>query len=75
MSGLDPVGVVTFQSAARPPPRLTAVAEAGLSVNLNGDGAAWSSPMFGADYPVVPFVPNTWGGADALPQVRTSAVS
>ena len=23
-----------------------------------------------ADFPVVPFVPNTWGGADALPEVR-----
>ncbi len=43
-------------------------AEAGLCVNLNGDGSVWSSPMFGADFPVVPFVPNTWGGPAALPQ-------
>lgn len=52
---------------AKPP---YAATEAGLVVNLNGDGSAWSSPMFGADFPVVPFVPNTWGGANALPQVR-----
>ena len=28
--------------------RVAGTAEAGLVVNLNGDGAAWSSPMFGA---------------------------
>jgi hypothetical protein len=41
--------------------------EAGVLVNLMGDGDAWDSPMFGADFPVIPFVPPTWGGADALP--------
>ena len=48
------------------------ISEAGLVVMLNGDGAAWSSPMFGADFPVVPFVPNTWGGSEALPTVSTA---
>ena len=41
--------------------------EAGLVLILRGNGTEWESPMFGKDYPVVPFVPTTWGGADALP--------
>jgi len=40
--------------------------EAGVLLNLKGDGSKWNSPMFGKDYPVIPFVPNTWGGVDAL---------
>ena len=41
--------------------------EGGVVLNLKGDGIKWDSPMFGMDYPVVPFVPPTWGGADAQP--------
>ena len=36
--------------------------EAGLLLNLKGEGIEWDSPMFGADYPVVPFLPPTWAG-------------
>jgi hypothetical protein len=46
---------------------LVGCAEAGILLNLKGDGDEWDSPMFGADFPIVPFVPTTWGGADALP--------
>eukprot|EP00756_Hemistasia_phaeocysticola_P053901 Hpha_TRINITY_DN29846_c0_g1::TRINITY_DN29846_c0_g1_i1::g.2968::m.2968 len=39
--------------------------EAGILLNLKGDGTTWNSPIFGKDYPVIPFVPSSWGGADA----------
>ena len=41
--------------------------EGGVLLNLKGEGIKWDSPMFGEDYPVIPFVPPTWGGADAQP--------
>ena len=40
--------------------------EAGLLLALNGDGDAWSSPMFNIDYATIPFIPSTWGGVDAV---------
>lgn len=43
-------------------------ADAGILVDLKGDGAAWDSPLFGVDFPVIPFVPPTWGGVEALPE-------
>lgn len=49
--------------------------EAGVVVNLKGDGTQWDSPMFGADYPTVPFVPPTWGGVDALPSNNAFGVN
>ena len=39
--------------------------EAGLLVDLKGDGAAWDSPMFNIDYATIPFIPQTWGGVAA----------
>ena len=36
--------------------------EAGLLLNLKGEGIEWDSPMFGADYPIVPFLPPSWAG-------------
>ncbi len=50
-------------------------AEGGVLLNLKGEGVAWDSPMFGADYPVVPFVPPTWGGTDALPSGNVNGVN
>lgn len=47
---------------------LVGCAEAGILLNLKGDGDEWNSPMFGADFPIVPFVPTSWGGFDALPE-------
>jgi hypothetical protein len=41
--------------------------EAGVLLNLKGDGIEWDSPMFGKDYPIIPFIPPTWGGVDATP--------
>ena len=41
--------------------------EVGALLNLKGDGDEWNSPMFGRDYPVIPGVPNSWGGVEALP--------
>ena len=41
--------------------------ECGLVLDLRSTGDAWDSPMFGADFPIIPFVPNTWGGAAAAP--------
>ena len=49
--------------------------EAGVIMNLKGDGPAWDSPMFGADYPVIPFVPTTWGGLNALPSGNPNGVN
>jgi hypothetical protein len=42
-------------------------AEGGVLLNLKGPEIKWDSPMFGEDYPVIPYVPTTWGGADAQP--------
>ena len=39
--------------------------EAGLLVNLKGDGEQWDSPMFGKDFPILPFIPDSWGGGGA----------
>ena len=39
--------------------------EAGLVLNLKGEGVQWDSPMFGKDYPVFPYIPDTWGGVGA----------
>ena len=36
--------------------------EAGLFVKLRGAGSDWESPMFGKAFPVIPFVPPSWGG-------------
>jgi len=47
---------------------LVGCAEAGILLNLKGDGDEWNSPMFGADFPIVPFVPTSWGGFNALPE-------
>jgi hypothetical protein len=41
--------------------------DAGLLFAIRGAGDAWESPMFGKDFPSVPFVPTTWGGVGALP--------
>ena len=41
--------------------------EGGVLLNLKGAEVEWDSPMFGKDYPVIPYVPTTWGGADAQP--------
>ena len=41
--------------------------EAGVLLNLKGDGIEWDSPMFGQDYPIIPFIPPTWGGVGAVP--------
>ena len=49
--------------------------EAGIIVNLKGDGPSWDSPMFGNDYPVIPYVPTTWGGVDALPSDNNNGVN
>ena len=49
--------------------------EAAVIVNLKGDGAAWDSPMFGNDYPVIPFVPTSWGGVAALPSGNVNGVN
>jgi hypothetical protein len=49
--------------------------EAAVLVNLKGDGVAWDSPMFGADYPIIPSVPPTWGGVDALPESNPFGVN
>lgn len=46
---------------------LVGCAEAGVLLNLKGEGAEWDSPMFGADFPIVPFVPSSWGGQEARP--------
>ena len=39
--------------------------EAGILVDLKGDGPAWDSPMFNIDYATIPFIPPTWGGVAA----------
>ena len=49
--------------------------EGGALLNLKGDGIKWDSPMFGEDFPVIPFVPPTWGGADAQPVDNLFGVS
>ena len=39
--------------------------EAGVVVNLKGNGLEWDSPMFGKDFPVIPEIPKSWGGEAA----------
>ena len=50
-------------------------AEGGVLLNLKGDGIKWDSPMFGEDYPIVPYVPSTWGGSDAQPVTNAFGVN
>ena len=39
--------------------------DAGTFVKLKGSGDSWNNPMYSQDYPVIPFIPPSWGGADA----------
>jgi hypothetical protein len=39
--------------------------DAGVYVTPRGPGDLWSSPMYGRDYPIYPYLPNTWAGANA----------
>ena len=34
----------------------------GVFLKLKGEGDDWNTPLYGKDFPVVPFVPPTWGG-------------
>ena len=42
-------------------------AEAGLFLKLRGEGGRWEDPMFSSDFGVIPFIPPSWGGANATP--------
>jgi hypothetical protein len=39
--------------------------DAGLMLKLRGPEAVWESPNFGRDFPVIPYIPTTWGGVNA----------
>ena len=39
--------------------------DAGVYVTPRGRGDLWSSPMYGKDYPIYPYLPTTWAGANA----------
>jgi hypothetical protein len=39
--------------------------DAGMLLSLRGPEPAWESPMYAQDFPVVPYVPDTWGGVGA----------
>ena len=36
--------------------------ETAQGLNLKGEGIQWDSPMFGADFPIIPEIPASWGG-------------
>lgn len=36
--------------------------EAGVYLKLIGSGTRWENPQYSRDYPIIPFVPPTWGG-------------
>ena len=38
------------------------VQDGGIFLKIKGDGDAWNNPLYGKDFPVVPFVPRSWGG-------------
>jgi len=40
--------------------------EAGVFLKLKGDGNHWNDPMFSKDYPVIPFIPDSWGGVGSV---------
>lgn len=41
--------------------------DSGMLLSLKGSEDAWNSPTFDKDIPIIPEVPNTWGGVNALP--------
>ena len=38
----------------------------GIFLKLKGEGDDWNNPLYGKDYPIVLFVPKSWGGATPL---------
>jgi hypothetical protein len=40
--------------------------EGGVYLKLRGSGPDWEDPNFSKDYPVIPFIPQSWGGAQAV---------
>ena len=47
--------------------------EGGLFVKLRGEGPQWEDPMYSSDYGTIPFIPNSWGGANATPATTQTA--
>ena len=45
----------------------------GIFLKLKGEGTAWNNPLYSRDFPVVPFVPRSWGGAS--PQTRPGGIN
>eukprot|EP01052_Picozoa_sp_SAG31_P038704 SAG31_NODE_5220_length_2668_cov_1.470611_2_plen_594_part_01 len=46
--------------------------DAGVFVTPRGEGDDWVSPTYGKDYPVYPFLPNSWAGAGVGPDSNFS---
>ena len=47
--------------------------QAGTFLKLRGEGGQWEDPMFSSDHGVIPFIPNSWGGAAATPATNRTA--
>jgi len=49
--------------------------DSGMLLALKGSGDAWNSPNFDKDTPIIPEVPPTWGGVNALPSANPYGVN
>ncbi len=46
--------------------------DGGVFVTPRGEGDEWVSPTYGKDYPIYPFLPNSWAGAGVGPDTNSS---